>query len=94
LKGTGCALHLFSVGKLSIVEAADLLELPDAGFVLHLLAENGLPLPKLREADVRKQADNSLEAMRSCLPLPHQRGGPGSYQVGEPGARGNRGLPA
>ncbi len=70
INGVTKILLAVSAGKLSIVEAANLLELPDAGFVLHLLAENGLPLPKLREADVRKQADNSLEAMRSCLIKP------------------------
>jgi hypothetical protein len=69
-KGVSKILLAVSAGKLSIVEGADLLELPDAGFVLHLLADNGLPLPKLRQADVRKQADNSLDAMRSCLIRP------------------------
>ena len=56
-----------SAGKISIMEAAQLLELPDAGYVLHRLRDERLPLPKLSESEVQRQAADSLEALRATM---------------------------
>lgn len=59
-----------STGKLSIMEAARRLELPDAGYVFHRLAEKGLPLPRLPEDFVRKQLSDARHALDDCLVEP------------------------
>ena len=56
-----------STGKISIMEATELLELPDAGYVFHLLADKGLPLPRLPEAFVKAQLDSVRNALDECL---------------------------
>ena len=54
-----------SSGKVSLLEATRLLGLPDAGYTLRRLADEGLPLPVLPKEVVRRQADEALEAMRA-----------------------------
>lgn len=54
-----------SSGKVSLLEATRLLGLPDAGYTLRRLADEGLPPPRLPAEWVRQQAEESLEAMRS-----------------------------
>jgi hypothetical protein len=56
-----------SAGKTSIIEAAHLLELPDAGFVFHRLSEKGLPLPRLAESDSQNQIVTATAALDDCL---------------------------
>ncbi len=53
-------------GKVSIIEAASLLGLPDAGYVLRRLADEGLPLPRLADDEVLGQGDVSLAALQDC----------------------------
>ena len=59
-----------STGKLSIMEAARQLELPDAGYVFHLLAEKGLPLPRLPDDFVKRQLNETCGALDDCLVEP------------------------
>lgn len=56
-----------STGKISVMEAARQLELPDAGYVFHLLADKGLPLPRLPEDFVQTQIDDARSALDACL---------------------------
>lgn len=56
-----------SMGTLSIMEASRRLELPDAGYVLHLLAERSLPLPRLPDDFVRMQLNEARSALDDCL---------------------------
>lgn len=56
-----------SAGRISIVEAAALLGLPDAGYVLRRLADERLPPPRLADSEVRRQADESLDALKESL---------------------------
>ena len=59
-----------SSGKLSVVDAAVALGFVDAGYVLHRLREERLPLPRLSEIDGRRQSDASFGAFRQCLLTP------------------------
>ncbi|MDQ2823810.1 MAG: hypothetical protein M3Y65_26110 [Pseudomonadota bacterium] len=59
-----------SMGNLSIMEASRRLELPDAGYVLHLLAEKNLPLPRLPDDFVGLQLDAARSALDDCLAVP------------------------
>ncbi|HSV45038.1 MAG TPA: hypothetical protein VLJ58_04520 [Ramlibacter sp.] len=63
---TGVLLQV-SAGKLSLMEAAAQLKLPDAGYVLQRLASENLPLPRLTESELDRQAAESLEALGDCL---------------------------
>lgn len=54
-------------GKTSAVDAARELKLPDAGYVLHMIRDAQLPLPKLPDDVVVRQVAASLEALRECL---------------------------
>ncbi|MBW8832167.1 MAG: hypothetical protein JF606_22690 [Burkholderiales bacterium] len=56
-----------SSGKVSLPEATRLLTLPDAGYTLRRLADEGLPLPRLPNDVARRQAQASLEALSACL---------------------------
>ena len=56
-----------SAGKISILEATTRLALPDAGYLLRRLADEGLPLPRLADDDVQAQAADSLAALKECL---------------------------
>jgi hypothetical protein len=56
-----------SMGKISIMEASRRLELPDAGYVFHQLAERGLPLPRLPDDFVKKQLSEAQNALDECL---------------------------
>lgn len=53
-----------SCGKISLMEATRLLGLQDAGYTLHLMSEEGLPMKRLSEETIKRQAAESLEAMR------------------------------
>jgi hypothetical protein len=63
---TGTLLAV-SMGSLSIMEASRRLELPDAGYVFHLLAERNLPLPRLPDEFVSRQLDEARSALDDCL---------------------------
>ena len=54
-----------SSGKVSLLEATRLLGLPDAGYTLRRLADEGLPPPRLPTELVRRQAEAALEAMKA-----------------------------
>lgn len=56
-----------SCGKISLMEATRLLGFQDAGYTLHLMSEEGLPMKQLSEETIKRQAADSLEAMRECL---------------------------
>jgi hypothetical protein len=56
-----------SMGKISLMEAAQQLDLPDAGYVLHLLAEKNLPLPRLPQSFVAQQLEVARSALDECL---------------------------
>ncbi|MBU1691637.1 MAG: hypothetical protein KJ958_15265 [Gammaproteobacteria bacterium] len=56
-----------SCGNISLMEATRLLGFKDAGYTLHLMAEEGLPMKRLSEETIKRQAAESLEAMRECL---------------------------
>ncbi|MBV5297009.1 MAG: hypothetical protein JZU64_02445 [Rhodoferax sp.] len=60
--------------KISIMDAARQLELPDAGYVLQRLAEAGLPLPRLAQADVNSQLAQAQAALDECLMAPEPVG--------------------
>ena len=62
-------LFELSGGKISLMEATRLLGFQDAGYTLHLMAEEGLPMKCLSEETVKRQAAESLEAMKECLLL-------------------------
>ena len=57
----------YSAGKLSMVDAANILRLPDAGYVLRRMEQAGIPLPRLTEAEITRQAKGSLEALKACI---------------------------
>ncbi|MEO7579472.1 MAG: hypothetical protein ABIT83_17815 [Massilia sp.] len=61
-----------SVGKISVMEASRRLELPDAGYVFHLLAERKLPLPRLPDDYVKKQLAEARSALDDCLLEPRK----------------------
>jgi len=56
-----------SMGKISLMEAAQQLDLPDAGYVFHLLAEKNLPLPRLPQDFVSRQLEAARSALDECL---------------------------
>lgn len=56
-----------SIGEISIAQAARLLELPDAGYVLHRLADMALPLPRLSDEVVHAQLKDARAALDDCL---------------------------
>jgi hypothetical protein len=56
-----------SCGKVSLMEATRLLGFQDAGYTLHLMAEEGLPMKRLSEATAKRQAAESLDALKGCL---------------------------
>ncbi len=55
-----------SAGKISILEAASRLNLPDAGYVLQRLTAEKLPLPRLSELELEKLAAESFDALSEC----------------------------
>ncbi len=59
-----------SAGKISVVDAAERLGLPDAGYVLQRLADHGLPLPRLTDDEIGRQAAESFDALSECLSAP------------------------
>jgi hypothetical protein len=62
-----------AVGKASLADAARELGLQDAGFLLHMMREEGLPLPALEASVAKAQAQASFDALQSCL-LPEKKG--------------------
>ena len=56
-----------SRGSISIVEAVAQLKLSDAGHVLDALKAENLALPQLSDAEINRQATESLQALRECL---------------------------
>jgi len=56
-----------SAAKISIMEAAQQLGLPDAGYVLQRLAQAGLPLPRLSPSDANRQLELAKQALDACL---------------------------
>ena len=79
-------LMAVSAGKISIMEAARRLELPDAGYVFHRLAGASLPLPRLSAADLKHQLASAKNALDACLvePIP---GGKKSARATKRGAK-------
>jgi hypothetical protein len=65
-----------SCGKVSLMEATRLLGFQDAGYTLHLMAQEGLPMKRLSEATAKRQAAESLDALKECL-LPAKAAKPG-----------------
>ena len=64
------SLLAVSMGSISIAEAARQLNLPDAGYVFHRLAEIGLPLPQVPKELVDAQLKNARAALDECLIAP------------------------
>lgn len=59
------------VGKVSVADAARELGLQDAGFLLQIMREKGLPLPSIDPVEVEKMAGRSLDALRTAMrPVP------------------------
>lgn len=61
------ALLDFSVGKTNLIQTAERLDLPDAGYVFALMQRVGLPLPELPESEIDRQVKQSLEFLRKAL---------------------------
>ncbi|MES2077151.1 MAG: hypothetical protein V4462_16180 [Pseudomonadota bacterium] len=60
-------LRAVSSGRISIMDAARRLELPDAGYVFHRLADLGLPMPRLSKEFTRQQLEQAGNALDECL---------------------------
>lgn len=56
-----------SLGRLSLVDAAHELGLPDGGYVLQMMRDARLPLPGLPPALVKSQMDAARQALIECL---------------------------
>jgi hypothetical protein len=56
-----------SAGRISLLQATADLHLPDAGYTLHLMREEGLPMPHLPEDFVLQQIAESNGALRTAL---------------------------
>jgi hypothetical protein len=56
-----------SCGKISLMEATQRLGFQDAGYTLHLMVEEGLPMKRLSEETIKRQAEESLDALKECL---------------------------
>ena len=61
-----------AVGKVSLADAARELGLQDAGFLLHMMRAEGLPVPVLEEGLAKAQAEASFDALQACL-LPENK---------------------
>lgn len=61
-----------STGQISMTEATRKLELPDVGYIFHLLAERKLPLPHLSDDFVKKQLAEVSSALDECLLEPNK----------------------
>lgn len=59
----------YCLGKRSLTEAADALGLQDAGLFLALVRKAGLPLPRLTEDEIARQAEVSKEVFREAFGL-------------------------
>jgi len=59
------------VGKVSLADAARELGLQDAGFLLQIMREKGLPLPTIDPVEVNEMAQRSFDALKSAMrPVP------------------------
>lgn len=59
------------VGKVSVADAARELGLQDAGFLLQIMREKGLPLPSIDPVEVNEMAQRSFEALKTAMrPVP------------------------
>lgn len=56
-----------SAGKMSLMEATHRLGYQDAGYTLHRMAEEGLPMPRLSKSAAKRQADEAFDALQQCL---------------------------
>lgn len=63
-----------SSGKVSLIEATRLLGYQDAGYTLHRMREEGLPMPRLSNETIKRQSAESLDALTECL-LPEKANG-------------------
>lgn len=75
LDPTTSALLAVSMGTLSVMDAARQLDLPDAGYIFHLLAEKNFPLPGLPDDFVKKQLKEARSALDDCLVEPEKKAG-------------------
>lgn len=69
----------FAVGKVSMADAARELGLQDAGFLMEIMREKGLPLPALDPFDVNEMAQRSFGALKNVMrpaPLNSEEKGP------------------
>lgn len=72
-----------SSGEYGLIEATDLLGLPDAGWTLDLLREAGMWLFTLPAAEIKRQVDEGRDAFRECL-RPEIRTKLGALRSGKP----------
>lgn len=56
-----------STGRISAMEAASRLNLPDAGYVFRLLAEHMIDLPRLPDEVVQRQLELARSGLDACL---------------------------
>ena len=59
----------YSLGNRSLTEAADALGLQDAGLFLALVRQTGLPLPRISEREIARQADASRDVFLEAFGL-------------------------
>lgn len=59
----------YSLGKRTLTDAADALAMQDAGQFLALMRETGLPVPKLADDVVARQADQTYDEFRAAFGL-------------------------
>jgi hypothetical protein len=56
-----------SIGRISVMEGAHQLELQDAGYLFHRIAQAGLPLPRLSKELVSRQLAQAKDALDASL---------------------------
>ena len=59
----------YSLGQCSLMEATAALKLQDAGLMLALMRQSGLPMPQLTEDDIKRQAAESKNAFLEAFGL-------------------------
>lgn len=59
----------YSLGQCSLIEATATLELQDAGLMLALMRQSGLPMPQLTDDDIKRQATASRSAFMEAFGL-------------------------
>jgi hypothetical protein len=63
----------YSLGNRSLTEAADALGLQDGGLFLALMRRTGLPLPRLGNDEIARQADASRDVFLETFGLDRKR---------------------